>query len=156
MLEPFILRRVKRDILDDLPPKAEVLEVLSMSPRQADTYTAVVDMAAARRSGDRIAVDKHAGSAKDVRNTYTALRKAANHPLLLCRHYQRLPEVQALPAAACSLILTTCVCVCVPHAPQGLMGLARLLRSVGAFGDHCTVQQVADELVNTSDFEIHM
>ncbi len=64
------------------------------------------------------------------KNLFTALRKAANHPLLLRTRHTDEKEVD---------------------------NLARLLFSYGYFGSDatCTLQLVKNELANFSDYDIH-
>lgn len=72
ILGPFVLRRVKRDVLDSLPPKSEIFVKVELDPSQRTTYDSVIERAATK-TNDAI---------------FTDLRKAANHPLLLRRIYK--------------------------------------------------------------------
>ena len=45
MLLPFVLRRIKRDILGELPPKVEKVDKLALSPAQVQVYKHVIGTA---------------------------------------------------------------------------------------------------------------
>ena len=76
IMKPFILRRLKKDVLDFLPQKVEVLEKIKLLPSQSEQYQALVyeykNLATISESymgrGNSIMMD---------------MRKLANHPLLL-------------------------------------------------------------------------
>lgn len=76
IMKPFILRRLKKDVLNFLPKKTEVLEKIQLIPSQKEQYQALVDeyknidsvSESFRGSGTTIMMD---------------MRKLANHPLLL-------------------------------------------------------------------------
>ncbi|XP_059154555.1 SWI/SNF-related matrix-associated actin-dependent regulator of chromatin subfamily A containing DEAD/H box 1A-like isoform X2 [Physella acuta] len=81
IMKPFVLRRLKRDVLQQLPKKTERIEKCCMIPAQQDLY-------------DRL-VTKYSQELKDDEDTSTIggvgifmqFRKAANHPLLLRNLY---------------------------------------------------------------------
>lgn len=143
LLEPFILRRRKVDVLGDLPPKLEVFERLALTPGQLETYRDVAlkgistkETRAAAVKADAVVLTRSSVPDKVpkvpqriVKHLYTELRKAANHPLLLRRLY----------AESDSRFLEIC----------------QRVHDLEVFGSRCTLAQVMKELSNTSDFEIH-
>ncbi|XP_037083118.1 SWI/SNF-related matrix-associated actin-dependent regulator of chromatin subfamily A containing DEAD/H box 1 homolog [Pollicipes pollicipes] len=84
IMSPFFLRRLKRDVLVDLPAKREEVRRIAMTAGQAAKYRQLRDNFVRETS------DKLRGSAADVSQTgiglVMSMRKLANHPLLL-RHY---------------------------------------------------------------------
>ncbi|WFD22110.1 DNA helicase [Malassezia equina] len=101
MMQPFVLRRRKDQVLRGLTQKTERIELCDMTERQAELYKSVLQRTSAalmeEPSGKK-------GAAKDTTNVLMDLRKAANHPLLfralydekkiaaLARDYIREPE----------------------------------------------------------------
>jgi hypothetical protein len=67
-------------------------------------------------------------SNSEANHLFTALRKAANHPLLLRVHYRD---------------------------PVVLRRIANVCFARGHFGTTCTVERVLEELENMSDFDVH-
>jgi SWI/SNF-related matrix-associated actin-dependent regulator 1 of chromatin subfamily A len=67
-------------------------------------------------------------SSTELNNLFTALRKAANHPLLLRVHYTD---------------------------PRKLDLIAKISLAAGHFGDQCNYQRVYAEIEKMSDFELH-
>jgi SNF2 family DNA or RNA helicase len=70
----------------------------------------------------------HSLSASEASNLFTALRKAANHPLLLRVRYRDAKTLEKI---------------------------AMITHSMGHFGNQCDYQRVRDEIDNMSDFDIH-
>jgi SWI/SNF-related matrix-associated actin-dependent regulator 1 of chromatin subfamily A len=165
MLAPFVLRRLKSDVLNQLVPKTIRVEKLSMTARQLSAYERIIRTHAAsradrtaapvvlanRRANHRSAiarelddlltdnsgaVSKKAESAaapstqlaSEQNNIFTALRKVANHPLLLRVYYTDTVELDKI---------------------------ASVTLASGHFGDHCDYSKVRAEIDKMSDFEIH-
>ena len=205
MLAPFVLRRIKTDVLDQLPDKESFLEKVQMTTFQSNVYDNILYGHAKRKekikqqfasdiliddlmsgkikksrlssrnkelldltspnkigkekkggnninieSSDTIAVtltseDKtkdvllnvkaedaerivHELSASEAANLFTALRKAANHPLLLRVRYQD------------DKIMTR---------------IAEVAYAEGRFGYQCDYKRVRDEVDKFSDFDLH-
>lgn len=97
---PFVLRRLKTDVLEHLPPKTELIELVKMPHQQEVAYLATMNllvtqarakMALWEAQGASFASSAEGswmgGDAKWVLNAFTELRKAAYHPLLLQRQY---------------------------------------------------------------------
>ncbi|KAI3635676.1 hypothetical protein MIR68_006314 [Amoeboaphelidium protococcarum] len=78
MLEPFILKRRKAQVLTDLPRKTEVLLELSMTSEHSSLYQQVIKSSQAESS----AANNVQSSSKQLYNILMNLRKVALHPLL--------------------------------------------------------------------------
>jgi SNF2 family DNA or RNA helicase len=76
ILRPFMLRRLKTQVEQDLPPKLEVVVYCNMTDGQRELYEAI-------RQGELKSLLEQAGaSASSYQNVIMQLRKAANHPYL--------------------------------------------------------------------------
>lgn len=76
MLAPHLLRRVKKDVMKDLPPKKELILRVELSPLQKDYYKAILTrnyQLLSRRGGPQISLN----------NVVMELRKLCGHPYLL-------------------------------------------------------------------------
>jgi len=79
ILRPFLLRRLKKDVLIDMPPKKEVVVYTPLSVLQRDYYTLCLNgelRAALMKMGI-----SHAKEVSQI-NTNMNLRKICNHPFL--------------------------------------------------------------------------
>ena len=76
---PFILRRVKEDVLDDLPPKFERVLSAEMTPEQRKIYSAIREDAANRLSRD--------GNAFEMLSYLTRLRQVCVDPGMFVENY---------------------------------------------------------------------
>jgi SWI/SNF-related matrix-associated actin-dependent regulator 1 of chromatin subfamily A len=83
MLAPFVMRRLKADVLDQMAPKTISVDLLSMSQSQRVLYETLMHEHIERRK------QGESGGDREAKNIFTQLRKAANHPLLLQRRYTR-------------------------------------------------------------------
>ena len=143
LMRPFVLRRLKQEVLSALPPKTEEVAAVRMPPAQGAAYSETVARIAAqqretlerwarRKAADRAELDAGCEEEVDGRDrgwiasAFTDLRKAAQHPLLLLRHYR-------------------------PLLPR----IAHALHCEGAFGDECTSEMVLSELETWSDIQVH-
>ncbi|KAK7120341.1 hypothetical protein R3I94_020366 [Phoxinus phoxinus] len=77
IMKPFILRRVKSEVLKQLPAKEEQVEFCAMSERQQDLYSALFHKL--KRSSNR--------EKRELTNVMMQLRKMSNHPLLHRQYY---------------------------------------------------------------------
>ncbi|GMS90400.1 hypothetical protein PENTCL1PPCAC_12575 [Pristionchus entomophagus] len=77
ILQPYILRRVKSQVLSQLPPKTEEIIEVEMEEGQAELYEDVVDGL----------VKDDTGEASNAYGGLMRLRQAANHPLLRRKLY---------------------------------------------------------------------
>ncbi|XP_076859714.1 SWI/SNF-related matrix-associated actin-dependent regulator of chromatin subfamily A containing DEAD/H box 1A [Brachyhypopomus gauderio] len=76
IMKPFVLRRVKSEVLKQLPPKVEKIEMCPMSVAQQRLYEELF-----------ISLKTTNGEKRELRNVMMQLRKMANHPLLHRQYY---------------------------------------------------------------------
>ncbi|XP_069124027.1 SWI/SNF-related matrix-associated actin-dependent regulator of chromatin subfamily A containing DEAD/H box 1 homolog [Argopecten irradians] len=83
IMKPFILRRLKCDVQKQLPQKLDSTELCEMIPQQVEIYHNLVKtfQQEIRNSAEG------PGESKGGSAMLMQLRKAANHPLLLRKHY---------------------------------------------------------------------
>uniref|UniRef100_A0A0C9RXA1 TSA: Wollemia nobilis Ref_Wollemi_Transcript_6762_3365 transcribed RNA sequence n=1 Tax=Wollemia nobilis TaxID=56998 RepID=A0A0C9RXA1_9CONI len=134
ILGPFILRRLKSDVMKQLVQKNQKVEFLTMVPQQADAYREAIEE---YRASSLARIAKSTGSAienvadflprRQISNYFTQFRKIANHPLLVRRIY----------------------------TDSDVGSLARKLHPRGAFGFECTLDRVREELLGYNDFSLH-
>ncbi|KAJ8401611.1 hypothetical protein AAFF_G00379280 [Aldrovandia affinis] len=79
IMKPFILRRIKSEVLKQLPAKEERVEFCPMSQKQQELYSSLFNRL--KRSANT-ETEK-----RDLSNVMMALRKMANHPLLHRQYY---------------------------------------------------------------------
>ncbi|XP_040374278.1 protein CHROMATIN REMODELING 19 isoform X2 [Rosa chinensis] len=134
ILGPFILRRLKSDVMQQLVPKIQRVEYVIMDKEQNDAYKeAIEEYRAASRA--RIAKTSRANSngivgvlpRRQISNYFVQFRKIANHPLLVRRIY----------------------------SDEDVVRFARKLHPMGAFGFECTLDRVIEEMKSFNDFSIH-
>ncbi|XP_059449658.1 protein CHROMATIN REMODELING 19 isoform X2 [Corylus avellana] len=134
ILGPFILRRLKSDVMQQLVPKIQRVEYVVMEKQQEDAYReAIEEYRAASRA--RIAKNSQINSVnifgvlprRQVSNYFVQFRKIANHPLLVRRIY----------------------------SDEDVVRFAKKLHPMGAFGFECTLDRVIEELKSYNDFSIH-
>ncbi|KAM4745184.1 SWI/SNF-related matrix-associated actin-dependent regulator of chromatin subfamily A containing DEAD/H box 1A [Anableps anableps] len=77
IMKPFILRRVKSEVLKQLPAKEEKIEFCSMSEKQQALYEALLKKLKSSTIGEK----------RELCNVMMQLRKMANHPLLHRQYY---------------------------------------------------------------------
>jgi len=77
IMKPFILRRVKSEVLKQLPAKEEKVEFCSMSEKQQVLYQKLIKKLKASTTGEK----------RELCNVMMQLRKMANHPLLHRQYY---------------------------------------------------------------------
>ncbi|XP_077417636.1 SWI/SNF-related matrix-associated actin-dependent regulator of chromatin subfamily A containing DEAD/H box 1A isoform X2 [Vanacampus margaritifer] len=77
IMKPFILRRVKNEVLKQLPNKEEKVEFCSMSEKQQVLYQALWTKLKASTTSEK----------RELTNVMMHLRKMANHPLLHRQYY---------------------------------------------------------------------
>jgi SWI/SNF-related matrix-associated actin-dependent regulator 1 of chromatin subfamily A len=151
MLAPFILRRVKSDVLDQLVDKVSFLEMVQMTSFQRTVYDNMLSNHARKKENvklhsdskvvdESLLTEKHENEEQGVEHTvsnlcaseaahlFTALRKAANHPLLLRVRY---------------------------HEEEVMTLIAEVALAKGRFGYQCNYQRVRDEIDKFSDFSLH-
>eukprot|EP00639_Heterosigma_akashiwo_P034623 CAMPEP_0194723148 /NCGR_PEP_ID=MMETSP0296-20130528/14199_1 /TAXON_ID=39354 /ORGANISM="Heterosigma akashiwo, Strain CCMP2393" /LENGTH=724 /DNA_ID=CAMNT_0039626455 /DNA_START=94 /DNA_END=2264 /DNA_ORIENTATION=+ len=79
ILRPFLLRRLKKDVLTRMPPKREVVVYAPMTQLQLD-YTALIHQGGLRDALLQMGIEG-AAALTEINKTMN-LRKAANHPFL--------------------------------------------------------------------------
>ncbi|KAK9968113.1 hypothetical protein ABG768_002455 [Culter alburnus] len=77
IMKPFILRRVKSEVLKQLPAKEEQVEFCAMSERQQELYNALFHKLKRSSNGEK----------RELTNVMMQLRKMSNHPLLHRQYY---------------------------------------------------------------------
>lgn len=155
ILAPFILRREKQYVLSQLVPKTVHVEFLKVGEDQNKAYRDLMDSVIKRReekeaekqaAKEMKKLKKLSKADRKLRNLmghnsrvagrgeptssyiFTQLRKAANHPMLLRRHFV---------------------------ADDVLETMSMHLHRAGAFGNECSIELVRRELESYSDFELH-
>uniref|UniRef100_A0A8C2I0T7 DNA helicase n=1 Tax=Cyprinus carpio TaxID=7962 RepID=A0A8C2I0T7_CYPCA len=77
IMKPFILRRVKSEVLKQLPAKEEQVEFCAMSEKQQELYSALFHKLKRSSNGEK----------RELTNVMMQLRKMSNHPLLHRQYY---------------------------------------------------------------------
>lgn len=133
ILGPFVLRRLKSDVMQQLVPKIHKVECVNMLPDQALAYKENVEEYREMALSVRNAKSSN-GSALDavlpkrqMHNIFTQLRKIANHPLLIRRIY----------------------------TDKDVEILARKCHARETFGNQCTEERVRDELKAYNDHGLY-
>nr|KAF6502733.1 SWI/SNF-related, matrix-associated actin-dependent regulator of chromatin, subfamily a [Molossus molossus] len=90
IIKPFILRRVKDEVLKQLPPKKDQIELCAMSEKQEQLYLGLFN----RMKKSINNLEKNT----EMCNVMMQLRKMANHPLLHRQYYtaEKLKEMSQL------------------------------------------------------------
>ncbi|KAJ0252838.1 Protein CHROMATIN REMODELING 19 [Hirschfeldia incana] len=134
ILGPFILRRLKSDVMQQLVPKIQRVEYVHMEKKQEETYKeAIEEYRAASQARVLKLSSKSLNSLakalpkRQISNYFTQFRKIANHPLLIRRIY----------------------------SDEDVIRIARKLHPIGAFGFECSLERVIEEVKSYNDFRIH-
>ncbi|XP_031255549.1 protein CHROMATIN REMODELING 19-like isoform X1 [Pistacia vera] len=134
ILGPFILRRLKSDVMQQLVPKIQQVEYVIMEKQQDDAYReAIEEYRAASRARIAKLYEPNLNNIvgvlprRQISNYFVQFRKIANHPLLVRRIY----------------------------SDDDVVRFARKLHPMGAFGFECTLDRVIEELKSYNDFSIH-
>ncbi|ETW00554.1 hypothetical protein H310_07139 [Aphanomyces invadans] len=80
ILRPFVLRRLKTDVVLDVPSKTEIVVYCPMTDLQASYYKLIADKELAKALQEKHG--KSANAAMTLRNMAVQLRKCCNHPYL--------------------------------------------------------------------------
>ena len=78
IIEPFMLRRLKENVLKDLPPKTICVEKCPLLADQREKYNEIMDEFKAQCESE---------FNSDYMIFFMKLRKMANHPLMLRYHF---------------------------------------------------------------------
>lgn len=134
ILGPFILRRLKSDVMQQLVPKIQHVKFVFMGTEQSKSYKNAIDeyRAACQARSAKSVTDISINVAglipkRQISNYFTQFRKIANHPLLI-RHV---------------------------YSDKDVDRIARLLYPKGAFGFECSLERAIQELKSYNDFNIH-
>ncbi|GAA5936334.1 DNA-binding ATPase [Sporobolomyces koalae] len=139
---PFLLRRLKEDVLDDLPPKIIQDYYVELSPLQKQLYDDFSGSQAGNAAKGE--VSSNAGDAKPqhVFQALQYLRKLVNHPALVFK-----PDVPQHQAALTKSSTTDADIRNVQHAPK-LMALRQILLDSGIGTDSTAEDDSAEEGVS--------
>uniref|UniRef100_A0AAR2LPD8 SWI/SNF-related, matrix-associated actin-dependent regulator of chromatin, subfamily a, containing DEAD/H box 1 n=1 Tax=Pygocentrus nattereri TaxID=42514 RepID=A0AAR2LPD8_PYGNA len=77
IMKPFILRRIKSEVLKQLPAKEEQIEFCAMSEKQQQLYDDLFNKLKSTKTEEK----------RELTNVMMQLRKMANHPLLHRQYY---------------------------------------------------------------------
>ncbi|KAI0513701.1 hypothetical protein KFK09_009731 [Dendrobium nobile] len=134
ILGPFILRRLKSDVMQQLVPKIQHVEYVVMGKEQSAAYNdAINDYRAASESRSMKSSVRTPNNvcslfpSRQISNYFMQFRKIANHPLLVRRIY----------------------------CDEDVVRIAKILYSKGVFGFECTVERAIQEINGYNDFSIH-
>ncbi|RLM73680.1 hypothetical protein C2845_PM15G18740 [Panicum miliaceum] len=134
ILGPFILRRMKSDVMQQLVPKIQHVKFVIMDTEQSKAYKNSIDeyrsACQARSTKSSVDISNNVVGLipkRQISNYFTQFRKIANHPLLIRRFY----------------------------SDKDVDRIARLLYPKGAFGFECSLERAIEELKNYNDFDIH-
>ncbi|KAL6882644.1 hypothetical protein ACP4OV_011334 [Aristida adscensionis] len=134
ILGPFILRRLKSDVMQQLVPKIQHVKFVFMDSEQSKAYRSAIDeyraACQARSAKSPANISNNVVGLipkRQISNYFTQFRKIANHPLLIRRIY----------------------------SDKDVDRIARLLYPQGAFGFECSLERATQELRNYNDFSIH-
>ncbi|EFJ45932.1 hypothetical protein VOLCADRAFT_30242, partial [Volvox carteri f. nagariensis] len=89
LLQPHMLRRLKNDVMKQLPPKMEQLVRVELSPQQREIYRSLLLQHSSVLVGHRAAVAAAGGATTALKNLMMELRKACNHPFLVAHQAGR-------------------------------------------------------------------
>ena len=135
LLGPFVLRRLKREVLQQLVPKTQVTQAIAPTEAQGTLYSAalaavraeVAAKAAAKAASAAGAdVERVVGAAR-LKALFTYLRKVANHPLLVRHRYSDADVAE----------------------------VSRLCALRGVFGADAPPKKVREHVESLSDFALH-
>ncbi|XP_042007722.1 protein CHROMATIN REMODELING 19 isoform X1 [Salvia splendens] len=134
ILGPFILRRLKSDVMQQLVPKTQKIEYVCMGKEQEDAYKEAIENYRAISQARFLKSSETSLSnvakilpRRQISNYFLEFRKIANHPLLVRRAY----------------------------TDDDVLRIAKMMHPKGVFGFECTLERVVEELKSYNDFSIH-
>ncbi|MGE5582552.1 MAG: DEAD/DEAH box helicase, partial [Bacillota bacterium] len=86
-IRPFVLRRMKRDVLKELPEKIESKQTAVMTPEQTQVYLAYLQMARGEIASE-LEANGFAKSQLQILAALTRLRQICCHPALFLENYE--------------------------------------------------------------------
>ncbi|GBG27141.1 Helicase, putative [Hondaea fermentalgiana] len=136
-MRPFVLRRLKADVLGQLSPKIEDVQLLEMADVQRKVYSEIIDAYRQKKSDARSGRRSRATDSATT-HFFSQLRKAANHPLLVRQYFGKSAE----------------------DSPDGvsrpLPRFVELCDRVKAFGPAASVRMIEKEIKSYSDWDFHL
>ncbi|MCH9618845.1 MAG: hypothetical protein SP4CHLAM5_09870 [Chlamydiia bacterium] len=90
LIKPFVLRRKKTEVLDDLPEKIEEISISEMLPKQQELYTQV-----ATRSKEMLAEEDQKHFHMHVFALLNKLKQVCNHPALYHQDIENYEEYKS-------------------------------------------------------------
>ena len=138
ILRPLFLRRVKADVMQELPPKTEYIELLPLKGRQQELYSSAIEHAKALR-------EAHGWTNNTLASVFSRMRRCANHALLVRSAYTD-DQIKAIAP-----ILTS----------RGAFGdsatVAKAEEALGAMSDHeillfCREYSLTDQVLPPNAF----
>ena len=78
-MKPFVLRRLKADVLKDLPKKSDEVIICSMFKKQKEMYENLIT---------KFSTEANENREVDGIGMMMQFRKLANHPLLIRNYYE--------------------------------------------------------------------
>lgn len=131
-VSPFMLRRKKEDVLDDLPPKEIIIHYSEMIPAQAELYYKYRDFYRARVKG--LLDDKGlAGSSVEIFQFLLKLRQLAIYPPMT-------GDADAALVSSCKMEALKDLLDEVLQEDHKILIFSQFLGSLNAMGDHCRDQ----------------
>ncbi|XP_073130258.1 protein CHROMATIN REMODELING 19 isoform X2 [Henckelia pumila] len=134
ILGPFILRRLKSDVMQQLVQKTQKIEFVLMGKQQEDAYQEAIEN---YRTASQSRVTRSSETClrniasilprRQISNYFFEFRKISNHPLLVRRIY----------------------------TDDDIVRFAKMLHPKGVFGFECTLERVIEELRTYNDFSVH-
>ncbi|CAA7391173.1 unnamed protein product [Spirodela intermedia] len=134
IMGPFVLRRLKSDVMQQLSPKIQQVEYVYMVADQSECYNEAI---CEYRAATQARANKFPSGTtnnniaplpnRQISNYFMQFRKIANHPLLLRRVYK----------------------------DEDVVRVAKKLYPRGVFGFECSLEKVIKEIMNYNDYEIH-
>merc|ERR1712032_1301969 len=93
LLRPFMLRRVKSEVLDQLPEKVEKILRCELSSWQKELYKQISKKAVAENSNESATGNSSRQPvSRGLNNAVMQLRKVCNHPYLFSPHGYHINE----------------------------------------------------------------
>lgn len=129
ILGPFILRRLKSDVMKQLVQKIQRVEYVEMEKEQSNAYREAIEEYRVVSQIRSLTSNNVSGimPQRQISNYFVQFRKIANHPLLVRRIY----------------------------SDEDIKRFAKKLHPMGVFGFECTLDRVIEELKTYNDFSIH-
>ena len=95
-IQPFILRRMKNDVLKELPDKIETKYLIDLSPKQKELYLALLQETQ-QNIANEVNKNGYEKSQIQILAALTRLRQLCNHPsLFLDNYYGTSGKIEAL------------------------------------------------------------